>query len=222
MIVLGAAYPLISHLAVMRGSATLTVASLSVLAALVIAPKLLRGSIAAWCAIPVIVAAVSVLARSHATWLPLYAPPVLVNFFLAWLFGHTLAAGQTPLIERLVRLLHAPEEQLDPSIWRYARRLTLAWTVLFCAFGLINLGLALCVVPAGVLMLLGVHPPVAVSAQTWSVFANLLDYVIAGTFFLAEYAYRRRRFPQQPYRNLFDFIRRAAAVGHRIVDPRSS
>ncbi len=221
MIVLAVAYPLITHLAVLRRSEALTAVSLLILAALISAPKLRRGSVAAWCAVPVVIASLILLARSQAAWVPLYAPPVLINFFVAWLFGHTLGAQQTPLIERLVRLLHAPDEHLDPAVWRYARRLTLAWTLLFCGLGLLNLGLALCVVPEGILALLGYDPPIRVSAQMWSLCANLLDYLVAGAFFLVEYIYRGRRFPQQPYRSLFDFIRRAAAVGQRVVGPRS-
>lgn len=216
MIVLGIAYPLIAHAAVVSHSEWLTLASLAVLAALAILPRLRRGSLLAWGALPVIVGALILLARADLAWLPLYAPPVFINLFMAWVFGHTLAGGRVPLIERIVRLLHAPDEDLG-DIPRYARRLTLAWTVLFIALALLNLVLALCAVPGGILLLLGIDPPVAVPLATWSLFANLLNYLIVGAFFLGEYAYRQHRFPQQPYRNLFDFIRRAAAVGPRVV-----
>jgi hypothetical protein len=30
-------------------------------------------------------------------------------------------------------------------------------------------------------------------------------------FFIAEFAYRRRRFPQQPYRNMLEFVQRVLA-----------
>ena len=38
--------------------------------------------------------------------------------------------------------------------------------------------------------------------------ANLIEYLIVAAFFAIEYAYRRQRFPRQPYRNMFDFVRR--------------
>ena len=41
--------------------------------------------------------------------------------------------------------------------------------------------------------------------------ARLVLYPIT-LFFLIEYAYRRQRFPRQPYRNMFDFIRRTLAA----------
>jgi len=42
-------------------------------------------------------------------------------------------------------------------------------------------------------------------------FANLIAYVIVVAFFAVEYAYRRRRFPQQPYRNMLEFVQRLLA-----------
>jgi hypothetical protein len=51
----------------------------------------------------------------------------------------------------------------------------------------------------------------------WSLFANLIGYLLVAAFFLIEYAYRGRRFPQQPYRNLFDFLRRMLAALPELV-----
>lgn len=211
------AYPLIAHAAVVSRSGAITIASLAVLAALVLLPRLVRGNAIAWCALPVAVVALVLLWRANAAWLPLYAAPVFITLFVAWLFGHTLAAGETPLIVRLARLLHAPKDPGE-EIERYARKVTLGWTLLLCGLSLLSLTLALMAVPDGILMMVGVRPPFTVSVETWSLFTNFLNYAIAGGFFLVEYAYRRYRFPQQPYRNLFDFLRRAAAVGHRVMD----
>lgn len=219
MIALGVAYPLIAHAAVVSHNAAITTASLAVLAALVMLPRLARGSVLMWCALPVVIAALVLLSRVHAAWLPLYATPVLVTLFVAWVFGHTLARGQTPLIVRLVRLLHAPEDP-GPEIESYARKVTLSWAVLLTGLALTSLTLALLAEPNGILLMSGVRPPFTVSQETWSLFSNFLDYLIAGGFFLLEYAYRRRRFPQQPYRNLFDFVRRAAAVSQRAIQSR--
>jgi uncharacterized membrane protein len=146
----------------------------------------------------------------------MYAPPVVISFGMAWVFGKSLARGDVPVIERIVRLLHAPEEQIDSAIPRYARRLTLLWALLFVMLGTLNLILALCATPDGVLLWLGVQPPVTVPRDVWSLFANLLNYVIVAAFFVVEYIYRRYRFPHQPYANMLDFIRRASAIGPRV------
>jgi len=216
MIALGIAYPLIAHAAVVSHNAAVTTASLAVLAALVMLPRLARGSVPMWCAVPLVIAALVLLWRAHAAWLPLYATPVFVTLFAAWVFGHTLAPGEMPLIVRLVRLLHAPEDP-GPEIERYARNVTLAWALLLSGLSLLSLTLALVAEPNGSLLMSGVRPPFTVSVETWSLFANFLNYGIAAGFFLIEYTYRRRRFPQQPYRNLFDFINRARRVGHRVI-----
>jgi len=158
------AYPLVAHLAVARSSATLTIG-------------------ACWW-----------LTRSSMHVLPLYLPPVLVPTFLAWIFGQTLLPGRTPLIEQMVHMLHAPDAVPEDAALVYARRLTLAWTVLFVGLAATNLGLAVFAEP-----------------EQWSLFANLIAYVIVVAFFAVEYAYRRRRFPQQPYRNMLEFVQRLLA-----------
>ena len=219
MIALGIAYPLVAHAAVVSRNAAITTASLAVLAALVMLPRLARGSVVMWCAVPVVIAALVLLSRVHAAWLPLYATPVFVTLFGAWVFGHTLAPGETPLIVRLARLLHAPNDP-GPEIEAYARKVTLAWALLLGGLSLLSLTLALLAEPNGILLMGGVRPPLTVSLETWSLFSNFLNYLIAGGFFLIEYLYRRWRFPQQPYRNLFDFMRRAAAVSQRAIHPR--
>jgi uncharacterized membrane protein len=219
MITLAIGFPLIAHAAVVSRNGSLTIISLAVLTLLVMLPRLVRWSGAAWCAVPVVTGALVLLWRAHAAWLPLYVTPVIVNFFVAWIFGHTLAPGQVPLVERLARLMHG-SETLPDDIVHYARKVTLAWTVLTCALGVLNLTLALVAEPGGILALCGITPPFTVSVETWSLFANGLDYLIAGGFFVAEYFYRNTRFPDQPYRNMFDFVKRALAVGPQVLGTR--
>jgi uncharacterized membrane protein len=210
------AYPVLAHWSVVSRSVAVTVASVAVLALLVLLPRLVARSVVAWCVLPVIALGLALLARSDAAELPLYAAPVLINLFAAWVFGHTLAAGQVPLIERLARLMHEPDG-ISVEIARYARGVTLAWTVFLVGLALLNLTLALLAEPDGVLLMIGVRPAVTVPVEVWSLFANFLNYVLAGGFFLAEYFYRQHRFPEQPYRNLLDFLQRARRLGPRVM-----
>ena len=219
MTTLAIGFPLIAHAAVVSRNGSLTIVSLAVLTLLVMLPPLVRWNGAAWAMVPVVVAALVLLWRAHVAWLPLYASPVLVSFAVAWVFGHTLARGEVPLVERLVRLLHESDD-LRPDIRAYARSVTLAWTLLMSALGLLNLTLALIAEPDGVLLMMGIHPPFTVHVETWSLFANGLNYLIVGVFFVVEYLYRDYRFPEQRYRNVFDFLRRAAAVGPRVLRAR--
>ena len=207
------AYPLFAHAASLLNSPGLTVASVAILAAAMLVRPLTEGRRWAWLATPAVALAIVGLWRIDAAALVLYLPPILLNVFLAWLFGHTLLRTSTPLIERLVRLLQPPGEPPEPAIVHYARRLTLLWTALFVLLAAVNLGLAACVAPGGLLEAANIRAPLSVSREAWSLFANVLSYAILVVFFLLEYTYRRRRFPGRPYRNLADFLRRAAAAG---------
>jgi uncharacterized membrane protein len=188
------AYPLVAHLAVAWSSAKLTIAAIAMLAMSTLLSSLVRGRLVAWLAVPLLIAACWWLANSSMHVQPLYLPPVLVPAFLAWIFGQTLLPGHTPLIEQLVHMLHAPDAVPEDAALVYARRLTLAWTVLFVALASTNLLLAVFAEP-----------------EQWSLFANLIAYVIVVAFFAVEYAYRRRRFPHQPYRNMLEFVQRLLA-----------
>lgn len=215
--VLALAYPVTAYVAVARHSFSLTLVAMALLAAAVLVPSLIRGRPAAWIALPCVAGCLWLLARSQIQLLPLYAPPVLIPAFLAWVFGHTLARDQTPLIAQLVRLLHPPGDPIDDTVWPYARRLTLVWALLLAAIAAVNLLLALLVVPDGVLMAAGVTPLLPVSQAVWSLFANLIGYLLIAGFFVTEYVYRRRRFPQQPYRNFLDFMRRMIAASPELL-----
>jgi uncharacterized membrane protein len=221
MIGLAIAYPVLAHMAVVSRSVAVTVASLAVLASLVLLPRLVARSVIAWCLLPLVSGGLLLLAHSRAAWLPLYATPVFVNLFAAWIFGHTLAPGKIPLIERLARMMHEPDGISD-EIVRYARKVTLAWTLFLSGLALLNLSLALLAAPGGALLMMGWHPVVTVPIEMWSLFANFIDYLLAGALFLAEYVYRQHKFPEQPYRNLFDFVQRARRISHRIIGERRS
>jgi uncharacterized membrane protein len=219
---LAVGYPLLVHAAVVTRSQALTAACLGWLALLVLLPALVRGNPAAWLAAAGAVVTVALILRGSWIWLPLYAPSILADFFIAWVFGHTLFAGRVPLIERLARLVHPPDAPLDPAVVPYARRLTLCWAVLLALLGVVSLFLALYAEPDGILLLLGRRPAVVIPQRAWSLYANFLEYLIVGVFFVAEYAYRRRRFPDQPFASFFDFVRRMIAVAPAALGARGA
>lgn len=216
-IVLTVAYPLLAHAAILAKSRALTIASLGALAAAALAPGLFRRSATAWLAAGAVGLGMVALSRFDAAELVLFLPPTLINCYMAWLFGHTLLPGRTPLIELIIRRMHGAEEPIDPEVFRYARKLTAAWTTLFATQAAVNTALAAVASPQGLLLAAGITPAVTVPVEVWSLIANVLNYVFVGAFFLGEFALRGRRFPQQPYRNLFDFLRRAVAAGPGVL-----
>ncbi len=219
---LAVAYPLLTHAASVFDSRALMLVSIAVLLGAILVRPLLDGR--RWALVALVVAGLVVaglvvagLANLDAASIILFLPPVLLNAYLAWLFGHTLARRSTPLIERLVRLMQAPGLPLEAGVIGYARNVTRLWTGLFLLLCGTNLVLAVLAAPRGLLEILGVRAPISVRFETWSLFANVLNYAIVAAVFLVEFAYRRRRFPGRPYRNLLDFFRRSASVVPALV-----
>src|SRR5574341_2539028 len=124
-----------------------------------------------WLAPPV-GAAVAYFALPQADWL-LYVPPVAINLALCWLFGRTLRNGRVPLIARFAMM---EQGELSEELARYTRTLTWLWTLLFAAAAAASLVLAL-----------------SGSRDAWSLFTNLINYLLVAALFLGEFAYRRLR-----------------------------
>jgi uncharacterized membrane protein len=213
---LAIAYPVVAHLAVAKASLPLTVAAVAILAATILVPGLFKGSKIAWVVLPFVIAGCAWLAQARVPALPLFIAPILVPMFLAWFFGQSLAPGRTALIAQFIRAVHRDREP-DPAVWSYAISLTKVWTGFFILAATINLSLALIASPDGLLLASGIQPPVTVPREWWSLFANCIGYVLIAVFFVVEYAYRRYRFPQQPYRNMYEFLRQMAAVAPQVM-----
>ena len=120
-----------------------------------------------------------ILANAQALY---FAQHVGANALLAWVFGHTLAAGSTPLVVTFARMVHP---DLPVEIEAYARKVTVAWTLFF---------LLTCVISAGLFF----GAPLAV----WSAFAVLLQWPSVAAFFVGEYLLRRRLFSQFDHASL--------------------
>lgn len=105
----------------------------------------------------------------------LFLPPVAINLGLMLLFGAGLRAGAQPLVERLMRVEYGTS--LPAPLARYARQLTVLWTGFFAAM-------------AAVLVALAAYAPLPV----WSLFANVINYLLVALLFALQYAYRYWRF----------------------------
>jgi len=214
MLLMGVSYPLLAHLATLSARPGLIAASISLLVVLVLLPALREGRLLAWAVLVGAVYGVYVALASGTALSLLLLPPVLLNGFMAWVFGRTLRKGRMPLIERAARAMRGPGAQLDDDVVAYARGVTQAWTALFVVLAGVNLALALIARPAGLLGVAGFDPAVSVPLSAWSLFANVLSYLLIAALFAIEFVVRARRFPQQPYSGLIDFTRRLAAQGH--------
>jgi uncharacterized membrane protein len=174
------AYPGVAHF----GRPTTALALLAALVVYIAASALIRNPLR-WLAPPAAAAAVY-WAAPPAAWL-LFVPPVAINLALAWVFGRTLVRGRVPLIARFALM---EQETLSAEAAAYTRRLTWVWTALFIAAAATSLALAMS----------GRH-------DAWSLFTNLINYLLVGALFLGEFVYRRLRFPNQQHHSPLQLLR---------------
>ncbi|PPT87764.1 ketosynthase [Xanthomonas theicola] len=213
-VLLALAYSPLAHWANAAHRPDLAVLAAAALVLMVLVEPMARRRPWAWALALLALAALVPLWRSPHALLLLAVPPVLFSAWVAWFFGRSLQRGRTPLISRIVEALYRQAQMpITPAQLRYTRRLTLAWTLLLVAMTLLNLLLALCAVPSGVLAQLGQSSPLPIGDARASLIANLLGYGVIGGFFVGEYLMRGRWFPQRPYRNLPDFLHRLARLG---------
>lgn len=211
-VLLALAFVASAHVAAASGASAWASASVACLFLLLAWP--LHRRVAAFLA--ALVLAVVALAALHASGrsaLVLLFPPVVLTAAFGLYFARSLRRGRTPLIERIVRALD-PEALQVPGVVAYARRVTRFWAALLLALALVNAVLALLAVPGGLLAACGITPPFAISDAQWSLFANGINYLVIGLAFVAEYAWRRWRFPRPaPYRNFAGFVARVGRLG---------
>ncbi|MDN5925357.1 MAG: xanthomonadin biosynthesis protein, partial [Xanthomonadales bacterium] len=150
------------------------------------------------------------IGSGHAA-LALDAVPLVVNVALAWLFGHTLAAGKQPLVARLICIIEDPQRLQLPGVARYARQLTLFWTLLLGAQALLLLVLALCVVPGGVLVSLGFDSPWPLAPTQVAWYTRIGTYLVPLLTMVLEYAWRRWYLRHIPHPGVRQFIARMIA-----------
>ena len=210
-------YLALEHCSVVLGLQRLAVFTLALLALLLLMAPLRARRPWAWALLLLACGALALPGARRWAPLALMLPPTVINGVLAGLFGHTLFGGRMPLVERMVRLLHAPEPVDDVQVLAYARRVTWCWTLLLGFNAACSLLLALLAVPNGLLAAAGVASPLPVPIQWWSWFSNVGCYALVLLLFVVEYAVRSRRFPWQPYSSLFEFLRRAALIGPRLA-----
>jgi uncharacterized membrane protein len=174
------AYPATAHFA--RPSTA--VALLATLAAYVAASLIVRHP-ARWL-VPMACSTLFFSGLPDMPWL-LYVPPVAINLALCWLFGRTLARGRVPLISRFALM---EQGVLSDELAAHARRVTWLWTLLFAGAAAASAALAL-----------------SGNRDAWSLFTNLVNYLLVAALFLGEFVYRRLRFRNYRHHSPLELLR---------------
>lgn len=191
------AYPLLNHAAAVLDEPRCAAVGIA-LVAWVLALGSQRAVVAALAGVATLVLTLWI-ARGYPGLL-LYTPPIVINLALCALFAHTLRAGSEPLVSRFARIERGG--RLAPDLARYTRNLTCAWALFFLVMATIS-------------AMLAVTGPLA----TWSLFSNLLNYLLVVVFFVLEYIYRRVRYRHHPHMSPWQMVRRLRDF--RVL-PRSS
>lgn len=161
-------YPLVMHLLIVYDMLAIALLGLTLMSLIAAVPALL-DSRNRWQALPyVFIALAAFVALMSGTDFALYFPSVVFNLVFAVAFGRTLRAGETPMIERFMHLHHS--EKMHPGLVRYARQLTYMWAV--C-----------CATMALTAALLGIFT----SLETWSLFANVINYAVIVVLFIGQF-----------------------------------
>lgn len=108
----------------------------------------------------------------------LFVPPVTINLAVGLFFAYTLRSSRTPLVEWMMRFEYGGQIPPEP-VRRYARRLTWIWAVYFTAASVLALALA-----------------ITAPLETWSLFVNILHFVLVGAMLALQYLYRLLRYRQ--------------------------
>ncbi len=192
-------YPLLMHVLIERGMIAAALIGLAVVSLIACAPFVFerRGGFRAALFGFIALAALAGLAGGQA--FALYLPPVIFNLVLALVFGRTLRTGAVPLIERFMRFYHG--DSMSPALVRYAHHLTWLWVILFLVMALVATWLA-----------------TFASLQAWSLFANVISYLLVLGLFLGQfvYGYARYRTPL-----LRDIIPTALRIARRAASNAS-
>lgn len=121
-----------------------------------------------------------------------YLPPIIINYFIGTLFWNSLRRNKIPLIERYKTLL---EGDLAREEKRYARQVTIAWSVVLMCLAVIS----------ALLFAFFSH-------YLWSLFTNFISYGILAMMFVIEYIVRIRRFPHKQHMSFFEFVTKLKAI----------
>lgn len=206
-------YPLLAHLAAVEGDPRLAALAIADITLILLLDGLLSWWWRPWLLLLLVAPGLIWLSRTAFAMVPLLVMPSLLLAMASLGFARTLRAGRTPLIASIVEVLEGDDaDNLPEPLRRYTRGLTTAWAIMLGGLALVNLTLALCAVPGGVLSSLGIDSPLRVTSTQWSWFANVFNYGIVGLIFVVEFLYRRQCFPERIH-GFRHFITRLARMG---------
>ena len=211
-----AGYPLLAVAGALTHWQIFPLAALLLLLTALLLPQLCRGRTGPWLLWLGSLLALLLLALTGWAGLLLELVPLLVNALLAWGFGRTLWTPE-PLVARFIIAIEGAGRLVQPGVARYARQLTVFWTLLLAAQALLLALLLLCAAHDGLLARLGIASPLAVSDRWAAAWLHAGGYLLLGAVFLLEYGYRRWRLRHLSHPGLHTMLRQLALHWPRLL-----
>lgn len=189
------AYPLCVHYAVVTDNPEAQLLALVLLAAGISYPGIRKNSSVAWLALLTVTALSLLVSYFQLTLYVLYLPPIIIPLLLWSVFYRSLLPGETPLTTQIGESVHG---RFSPEMCHYSRQVTALWAWFF-------------VLLAGWSALL----PLLATAEIWSLFTNVINYLLVGLVFVAEYFYRKWRFQQFNHLAFWQYLQLVAKANIR-------
>ena len=210
------AYPLLAVAGAFTHRQIFPLTALLLLLTALLLPRLLTGHLGPWLLWLGALLALLLLALTGWAGLLLQLVPLLVNALLAWGFGRTLWTPE-PLVARFIIAIEGTERLAQPGVARYARQLTVFWTLLLAAQALLLALLLLCAGHDGLLARFGIAAPLVVSERWAAAWLHAGGYLLLGAVFLLEYAYRRWRLRHLSHPGLHSMLLQLALHWPRLL-----
>ena len=189
------AYLLTCHFAVTRGQPELQLVALSLLGVGMIFRGLLANHAASWLFVCALLAGGVVAYLLGVGRYLLYLPPIILPLLLWAVFARSLRADRTPLVTAIALAVRG---SLSQALLRYTRGVTAMWCGFFLVLALWSALLAAFASPA-----------------LWSLFTNLLNYLLIAVLFVAEFVYRQYRFREVTHQGFWQYLRSVVRVDVR-------
>ena len=186
-IILLLCYPFLVHFSIIYHLDSLRLAAIVFLAAGLLWKPLLSASPFAWGVAGSVI--LLVVVQQWAPWAMnvIFIPPVALHFLVASVFIQSLLPGQTPLVTAIGEFSRGP---LSPSMIAYTAAVTWLWAIML-----------------SLLTLLSAVLPFIGNLEIWSLFTNFINYLLVAFVFVAEFIYRRYRFPDHKHPGFIEYIR---------------
>lgn len=180
-------YPFFAHVGMLTQKPTLHMLAIVSLSAGILYTLLSKRRIFPWIILCLITLVTATLSYLNLGEILIYASSMIILLLLFFVFSHSLLPGHIPLVTDIGEKSRGP---LSKAMRHYTQNVTIAWAVLFGVMATWSMVLA------------WFGPP-----SLWSLFSNVINYIMVGTLFLGEFIFRKWYFPDHDHPNFLQYIR---------------